>query len=240
MSCIYQVCLVHSFKGKLCFLIHGFNIVLSSTMALVYSIELHINTWKWNFDIHFIYVVYARHIPPPYIYMEYTWYIPTIYLVGVPVVAMLGCDKPLNKAQARRMRSVAPTLGWPPFLSWLESHVPALVKYIAVIIIALVASTLIVSMVVPRVPTGGHHASRRITEQKWEILINFVAKPIQWRNTTYFWDMQCHLCPESEIISCRSALRGKTAAATGGACTFSDVADLEAQLHRSRCSARQQ
>ncbi len=49
-----------------------FNIILSSTMALVCSIEIHINTWKWNFDINCIYVVYARHIPPPYIYMEYT------------------------------------------------------------------------------------------------------------------------------------------------------------------------
>jgi hypothetical protein len=41
---------------------------------------------KIEFDIHGIYVVYARHIPPPYIHMEYTWYIPTIYLVGVPDV----------------------------------------------------------------------------------------------------------------------------------------------------------
>jgi hypothetical protein len=31
-----------------------------------------------------IYVVYARHIPQQYIYMEFTWYIQTIYLVGVP------------------------------------------------------------------------------------------------------------------------------------------------------------
>jgi hypothetical protein len=31
-------------------------------------------------------VVYAIHILPPYIYLEYTWYIPTIYLVGVPDV----------------------------------------------------------------------------------------------------------------------------------------------------------
>ncbi len=54
-------------------------------MALVCSIELHINTSKWNFNIHGIYVVYARHIPQQHIYMEYyTWYIPTIYLVGVP------------------------------------------------------------------------------------------------------------------------------------------------------------
>ncbi len=29
-------------------------------------------------------MVYAIHIPPPYIYMEYTWYIPTNRLVGVP------------------------------------------------------------------------------------------------------------------------------------------------------------
>jgi hypothetical protein len=29
-------------------------------------------------------VVYARHIQPPYIYMEYTWYILTINLIWVP------------------------------------------------------------------------------------------------------------------------------------------------------------
>ncbi len=34
-------------------------------------------------------MVYARHIPPQYIYMEYTWYIATIiYLVGVPDVSI--------------------------------------------------------------------------------------------------------------------------------------------------------
>ncbi len=64
----------------------GFNIILSWTMALVCHIELHINTWKWNFDIYCIHVVYARHILQQYIYMEYTWYIPTIYLVWVPDV----------------------------------------------------------------------------------------------------------------------------------------------------------
>jgi hypothetical protein len=41
--------------------------------------------------------------------------------------------------------------------------VPASVKYIAVIIIAWVVSTFIVSTMLPRVPMGGCHASRRIT-----------------------------------------------------------------------------
>jgi hypothetical protein len=35
-----------------------------------------------------IYLAYTQDIPyicrRPYIYMEYTWYIPTMYLVGVP------------------------------------------------------------------------------------------------------------------------------------------------------------
>ena len=57
--------------------------------------------------------------------------------------------------------SMAPTLGWPPFLSWFESHVPASVKYIAVIIVALVASTLIFSMMLP---TGGGRASSSIMQ----------------------------------------------------------------------------
>jgi hypothetical protein len=54
--------------------ISGFNIILSSTMSLVCCIELCITTWKWNFNIHCIYVVYARHIQQQYIYMEYTWF----------------------------------------------------------------------------------------------------------------------------------------------------------------------
>ena len=69
--------------------ISGFNITLSLSMAMVYSIELHINTWKWNFDIHSIYMVYTMYIQPLGIYMVYTWYIPTIYLIGVPDVINL-------------------------------------------------------------------------------------------------------------------------------------------------------
>ncbi len=61
-----------------------FNIRLSSTMALVYSIELHINPWKWKFNIQCIYLVNTRYISHLGIYMVYTWYIPTLYLVGVP------------------------------------------------------------------------------------------------------------------------------------------------------------
>ena len=71
--------------------ISGFNITLSLSMAMVYSIELHINTWKWNFDIHSIYMVYTMYIQPLGIYMVYTWYIPTIYLIGVPDVHLEGC-----------------------------------------------------------------------------------------------------------------------------------------------------
>ena len=48
MSCIYKVFLICSFAGQFLFpIISCFNIRLSSTMALVYSIELHI---IWNPD----------------------------------------------------------------------------------------------------------------------------------------------------------------------------------------------
>ncbi len=56
---------------------------------------------------------------------------------------------------------MAPTLGWPLSLSWLESHVPASVKYVAVIIVALVATTLIFLMMLP---TSGCLASSSITQ----------------------------------------------------------------------------
>ncbi len=84
IPCIYNVihgiCHVYTryvwyidLKANYSFLyISGFNIILSSTMTLVCRIDLRINTWKRNFDIHCIYVVYAIHILPPYIYMEYT------------------------------------------------------------------------------------------------------------------------------------------------------------------------
>ncbi len=51
--------------------ISGFNIILSSTIAFVCSIELLINTWKWNFNIHCLYVVYAslRHTQQQYMYI---------------------------------------------------------------------------------------------------------------------------------------------------------------------------
>jgi hypothetical protein len=41
-------------------------------------------------------VVYARHIQLQYIYMEYTWYIQTIYLIGVPDI---GLDLRLAQAE---------------------------------------------------------------------------------------------------------------------------------------------
>jgi hypothetical protein len=114
MSCIYQVCLVHSFEDLL--QLSRFNIILSSlaTMAPALAscrIELHINTWKleWNFDmIHCVYVVYARHMPPPYIYMEYTWYIPwpTIYLAEVYTLK----ERSLRGAETRRRRKA--DLAW--------------------------------------------------------------------------------------------------------------------------------
>ncbi len=69
-----------------CFNISCFNIRLSSTIELIYSIELHINSWKRNFNIHCIYMVYTRYIPPLGINMVYKWYIPNTYLVGVPDV----------------------------------------------------------------------------------------------------------------------------------------------------------
>ncbi len=85
---IHGICHVYKYVSyivlKVNYAFSGFNIILSSTMTLACSIELRINTWNGNFYINCIYVVYAIHIQLPYIYMEYTWYTPTIYLVGVP------------------------------------------------------------------------------------------------------------------------------------------------------------
>ncbi len=71
-------------------------------------------------------------------------------LLGLKLLALL-------QNAGNEIFSMAPTLGWPPpFLSWWEPHVPATLKYVAVIVIALVAYTLIASMMLP---TGGHRAS---------------------------------------------------------------------------------
>jgi hypothetical protein len=48
-------------------------LVCQCSIELPLRIMINLNTGKWNFDIHCIYVVsYARHIQLPYIYMEYT------------------------------------------------------------------------------------------------------------------------------------------------------------------------
>ncbi len=53
-------------------------------MAWVYYIETPRNTSKYNFDILGICIVYSTmYILRPYIYMEYTWHILTIYHIGV-------------------------------------------------------------------------------------------------------------------------------------------------------------
>ena len=45
-----------------------------------------------NKGFYFIfYLGYTRYIPPLGIYMVYTWYIPTIYLVGVPDELQTQC-----------------------------------------------------------------------------------------------------------------------------------------------------
>ncbi len=100
MSCICQVCLVHSFEGKLWFLTNfslQHYIVLNSRSGIQVGMQHRITHKyiKMEIRIHCIYVVYSRHIPPPYIYMEYTWYIPTIYLIGVhtwyiPTIYLIG------------------------------------------------------------------------------------------------------------------------------------------------------
>ncbi len=53
-------------------------------------------------------------------------------------------------------------------MSLWESHVPASVKYVTVIIIALVAYKLIVIMMLP---TGGQHASSSITQAEMLYMI---------------------------------------------------------------------
>ncbi len=96
MSCIYQVFVIWSLRENYTFLnISCFNIRLSSTMALVYSIALHINPWFFFFNIQCIYLGYTRYIQPLGIYMVYTWYTPSIYLVGVPDDGASASDRPI-------------------------------------------------------------------------------------------------------------------------------------------------
>ncbi len=64
MSCIHQVCLVHSFEGELCFLIHFWLqhfIVLNHDIGMQHWITTH-KHMKWEFR-----------------YPVYTWYMPYIY-----------------------------------------------------------------------------------------------------------------------------------------------------------------
>ena len=124
--------------------------------------------------------------------------------------------------------SMAPTLGWPPFLSSWESHVPASVKYVAVIIVALVASTLIFSMMLP---TGGCRASYSITQAEMRNIdqlcreANAMAKHDEFlrKAVPYLSRVGNH------SLTCRSA-HGENCTCNVGAYTFSNIADLEAQL----------
>ena len=107
---------------------------------------------------------------------------------------------------------------------------PASVKYIAVIIIALVASTLIFSMMLP---TGGRRASSSITQAEMRNIdqlyheANAMAKhDVFLRNAVPSLSRV-----GNHSLSCRSA-HGENCTCNGGAYTFSDVADLEAQLLR--------
>jgi hypothetical protein len=50
-----------------------------------------------------IYIVYTMYILLPYIYTEYTWYIPTIYLIGVPddvILAYSGWHGTVTSAES--------------------------------------------------------------------------------------------------------------------------------------------
>jgi hypothetical protein len=74
---IFKIFLKCRFDGQFLFsIIPSFTIRLSSIIALDYSIDLPINPWKKQFDIHCIYLGYTRCIPPLGIYMVYTDYIP--------------------------------------------------------------------------------------------------------------------------------------------------------------------
>jgi hypothetical protein len=106
--------------------------------------------------------------------------------------------------------------------------VPASVKYVAVIIVELVATALMFSMMLP---TGGRCASSSITQAEMRSIdqlcheANAMAKHDKFlRNEVpYLLRMGNH------SLSCRSA-QGENCSCNGGAYTFSDVADLEAQL----------
>ena len=128
---------------------------------------------------------------------------------------------------------MAPTLGWPPFLSWCESHVPTSGKYVAVIIVALVASTLIGSMMLPRVPTGGHHAPSSITRAEMQEIDQFCreAKAMAQHDEFLRNTVPSLSGVGNHRPSCRSA-QGGNCSCNGGAYTFADVDDVEAQLLR--------
>jgi hypothetical protein len=123
---------------------------------------------------------------------------------------------------------MAPTLGWPPFLSWCESYVSASLKYVAMIIVVLMASTLIFSMMLP---TGGHCASSRITQAEMIDIDQFCREANAMAKHDEFLRNAVPIFSRvgNHSHSCCSA-QGTNCSCNGGTYTFSDVDDLEAQL----------
>ncbi len=81
MSCIYQVCLVHSFEGELCFLIqfwlqHYF--VLNHNIGMQHWITHKHMKWEFRYPLYIrgICHTYTAAVHIPGIYMVYTNYIP--------------------------------------------------------------------------------------------------------------------------------------------------------------------
>ena len=84
MPCIYQVYLVHSFEGELCFLIHFW---LQHYIVLNYDIGTSMPRWITHKHMKtsgnprkFIMMVYTWYLPDIWRPQVYTWNIPSIYL----------------------------------------------------------------------------------------------------------------------------------------------------------------
>ncbi len=105
---------------------------------------------------------------------------------------------------------------------------PASVKYLAVIIVALVASTLIFSMMLP---TGGCRASSSITQAEMKDIDQLCREANAMAKHDEFLRQSVPSLSRvgNHRRSCRSA-QGGNCSCNWGSYTFSDVADLEAQL----------
>ena len=68
---------------------------------------------------------------------------------------------------------MAPASGLPPLLAWWERHVPLSIQYVAVIIVAMMAYTLISIMMIP---SGARTA---ISQQEIELMSQFLLKQVQ-------------------------------------------------------------